>query len=168
MSVAVWLNNLLSPTVRKYLHIAVTLLSTIAVIWGVSTDKVSLWLALVVAVGGFGSQVLSAVVAKRADMKVLYGGASAVIVALLALRFISPSLAGQIDNTLAAVVAAFTGVSFARTDLSTPMGTPRNEVPEPVPAAEPAPAPTPYVVANPDSTITVNLGDGSPPVTEGR
>jgi hypothetical protein len=167
MSIAAWLNNLLSPTVRKYLHIAVTLVATVATIWGLSTDTVSLWVALVVAVGGLGSQILSAILTKRPDMTVLYSLSAAVIAALVAMRFLNPSLAAQIDNTLAAVVAVFSGVAFARTDTSTPAGSPANEAKPPM-LAEVVPVSAPSAVSNPNSSITVNLGDGTPPVTEGR
>ena len=129
MTIAEKLNAWLTPTVRKYIHIAVSLIATVAVIWGLSAISVNMWVILVVAAGGLGSQILSAVLTKRPDMTVLYSLAVAVIAALVALRFLNPSLAEQIDNTLAAVVAVFSGISFSRTDLSTPGGSPAAEVP---------------------------------------
>jgi len=134
MNLATKLNAWLTPTVRKYLHAAVALIAAVAAIWGLSTDTVNVWVALVIAVGGLLSAVLSAIVTKRADMTLLYSFVAAIVVGLVALRFVNPALAEQIDNTLSAVVAFSSIFAFARTDTSTLTGAPAAEVTTSVPA----------------------------------
>jgi len=127
--IAAKLNDWLTPTTRKYLHAAVVFAAAVAGIWGLSDHTITVWEVLVLAVGGLLSAVLSAVLTKRADMSVLYGLAAAVITALVAVRFLNPAIAGQIDNTLAAVVALFSGVAFTRTNTTTTTGAPVAEIP---------------------------------------
>ncbi len=166
-SLANKMNAWLTPGTRKMLHAAVALIAAVAAIWGLSTDAVNMWVALVTALGGLGSSVLAAIVTRRADMSVLYSSAAAVIVALVALRFLDPTLAGQIDNTLSAVVA-FAGVfAFARTDTSTSTGSPATEVVAGqayanayAPLVPPAPAaPSTLVKGN---VTTFDPGNGQP------
>ena len=166
-TIAEKLNAWLTPDIRKYIHAAVALIAAVAAIWGLSTDTVNVWVALVIAVGGLGSAVLSAIVTKRADMTLLYSFAAAIVVGLVALRFVNPALAEQIDNTLSAVVAFSSIFAFTRTDLSTSTGSPAAEVPV-TPAALRAlnvlasitpPAAVPDVPEPSDS------GNGTPPTS---
>jgi len=142
--IAAKLNDWLTPTIRKYLHAAVVFAAAVAGIWGLSDHTITTWQFLVLAVGGLLSEVLSAIVTKRADMSALYVLAAAVITALVAVRFLNPSLADQIDNTLAAVVALFAGVAFTRTNTTTVTGAPATET-----LAEVTPTVTPTIYFSP-------------------
>ena len=170
MTIAEKLNAWLTPDIRKYIHAAVALIAAVAAIWGLSTDTVNVWVALVIAIGGLGSAVLSAIVTKRADMTLLYLFAAAIVVGLVTLRFVNPALAEQIDNTLSAVVAFSSIFAFTRTDLSTSTGSPAAEVPAvtvtldaTTPDVTSVPA-SPTVTAIPGATV-FNPGDGTPPTT---
>ena len=172
MTIATKINAWLTPTVRKYVYAVVALVATVAAIWGLSTDTVNLWVALAVALGGLGSSILSAIVTKRPDMAGLYSLAVVVIAALVALRFLQPSLAGQIDNTLAAVVTLFAGISFTRTDTSTATGSPAAEIipgvivgpvvdtVTPVAVVPGVPMPSDMAIAAPVTSVPA---DGTPP-----
>ena len=154
MTIAEKLNAWLTPDIRKYIHAAVALIAAVAAIWGLSTDTVNVWVALVIAVGGLGSAVLSAIVTKRADMTLLYEFAAAIVVGLVALRFVNPAFAVQIDNTLSAVVAFSSIFAFTRTDVNTSTGSPAAEVP-----------PLMAILSTAADPVTSVPGDGTPPTT---
>lgn len=165
------LNAWLTPTTRKTLHGLVALVAAVLGIWGLSTDTIQLWVAVVIAAGGLGSAVLSAIVTHRPDMAVLYATASGLIATLVAVRIVVPSLAGQIDATLAAVVAFTSTLAYTRTDTSTLTGAPSYEPipPDPAPPARAVvPDPTPVsATSNPDRSVTVKAADGTTTTTPG-
>lgn len=148
-AIASRLNAWLTPTVRKYLHAGVSLLAAVLGIWGMSTATVNVWVALLLAIGGLGSAILSAIVTKRPDMAALYAAAAAADAALVALRFLRPEIASQIDATLAVLVTFFSGYSFTRTDTTTETG---------APAAETA------VIETPTAAATVSILPAVPDV----
>lgn len=122
-------NAWLTPAVRKALHTTVSAISAVILLWCLADPEVvEAWQVLILATSGLASQVLAAIVAKRADMTMIYAAAAAVIVALGGVGLLDKSATDQVTQTLAIVLMVVSAWTVSRTDTTTSDGQPAAEI----------------------------------------
>lgn len=172
MNLAERINAYLTPLRRQAMY---QILGTIGVLLTAlsptMSTQVSQWTQVIYAVATVASLILASLVTKAAQWPAIYRGIAALVAALVGASVITES---QADTALRIVSAALTVIPLvvilARTDVTTPDGSLQTEViaRHALLSEEPAPKATPYARSNPDGSLTVDMADGSPPVTESR
>jgi hypothetical protein len=124
------LTTWLSPAGRKTLYAALAALSSIVAVLGwASESDVAGWVGLIQAVLSFVGLILAGIKARSVDWKVIYVVAAAVVAAVKAVGLIDDVLETQVNQVLAAVVAAVPLLmAFVRTDPSISTGEPADEL----------------------------------------
>ena len=130
MPLAERINAWLTPERRQAIYRTILTLGVLATaISPTLSTQVAQWTNLVVAVGTVGSLILAGIVTKAPQWPRIYAGMSALVVALVGASLITASAGDMAVRILEAVLTvAPLLMILARTDTSTPDGSPLTEV----------------------------------------
>ena len=168
MSLATRINAYLTPVRRQALYQIIGLIGVVlTAVSPAMSLPVAQWTQIVFAAGTIASLILAAIMTKAPQWPAIYSGLAALVAALVGASLLT---SGAADVALRLVQAAITVapliIILARTDVSTPDGSPAHEVITALAGpvvdailAPPASTPVPRHAVDPVS------GDGTPPTT---